>query len=124
MPTYEYECLSCEHEFELFQKMSDPPCEVCPKCEKKVRKKIGAGAGLIFKGSGFYITDYRSEAYKKQAKAEGGDSGGGGNAGDSSAAPGPSKEKGKGSGDKSSAGGSGSKGSEGSGSSGGTKGAD
>jgi len=71
MPTYEYECESCGHEFELFQKMSDPPCDSCPECEALVRKKIGAGAGLIFKGSGFYITDYRSDAYKKQAQAEG-----------------------------------------------------
>ncbi|MEZ4648700.1 MAG: FmdB family zinc ribbon protein [Candidatus Eisenbacteria bacterium] len=84
MPTYEYVCASCGHEFELFQKMSDPPAKKCPECKGKVKRKIGAGAGLIFKGSGFYITDYRSEGYKKAAQADksgsssGGDSSGGG----------------------------------------------
>ena len=70
MPTYEYVCSACGHEYELFQKMTDPPAKKCPECKGKVKKKIGAGAGLIFKGSGFYITDYRSEGYKKDAKAD------------------------------------------------------
>lgn len=70
MPTYEYECTKCAHEFELVQKMSDPPKKRCPECRGKVIRKIGAGAGLLFKGSGFYITDYRSEDYKSKAKAE------------------------------------------------------
>jgi putative FmdB family regulatory protein len=78
MPTYEYACSKCGHEFEKFQSIADDPLRICPKdlCGRKkwgrgsVRKKIGAGAGLIFKGSGFYITDYRSEKYKEAAKKE------------------------------------------------------
>ena len=71
MPTYDYECQKCRHGFELFQKMSDKPGGVCPKCgSKRVKRQIGTGAGMIFKGSGFYITDYRSEGYKKAAKAD------------------------------------------------------
>ena len=70
MPTYEYECNKCGHHFELFQSMTEPPKKTCPQCKGRVRRLIGAGAGLIFKGSGFYITDYRSESYKSKAKAE------------------------------------------------------
>jgi len=71
MPTYDYECEACGHEFELFQKMSDKPVRVCPKCKKRrVRRLIGSGGALLFKGSGFYITDYRSEEYKSRAKAD------------------------------------------------------
>jgi len=70
MPTYEYLCSSCGHRFELVQRMSDPPRKRCPECGKKVDRLIGAGAGLLFKGSGFYITDYRSREYQAQAKAE------------------------------------------------------
>lgn len=70
MPTYEYECRKCGYEFEKFQKISDAPVKRCPKCKGVVRRKIGTGAGLLFKGSGFYITDYRSEGYKKAAKSE------------------------------------------------------
>lgn len=77
MPTYDYVCSSCGHEFELFQKMTDPPAKKCPECKGKVKRKIGAGAGLLFKGSGFYITDYRSEGYKKDAKADAGRTEGG-----------------------------------------------
>jgi putative FmdB family regulatory protein len=73
MPTYEYECAKCKKAFELVQSMKDDALKTCPKnlCRQKtwgkgpVKRKIGAGAGLIFKGSGFYITDYRSEGYKK-----------------------------------------------------------
>jgi putative FmdB family regulatory protein len=80
MPTYEYACSKCGHQFEKFQSMSEAPLTVCPKelCGQKkwgkgkVKKMIGAGAGLIFKGSGFYITDYRSEKYKAAAKKESG----------------------------------------------------
>jgi putative FmdB family regulatory protein len=72
MPTYQYECGKCGHRFELFQAMSDPPRKRCPKCRGKVRRLIGAGAGMIFKGSGFYSTDYRSESYKEQKKKESG----------------------------------------------------
>ena len=78
MPTYEYICSKCGHEFEIFQSIADQPLTICPrdKCARKrwgrgkVKKKIGAGAGLIFKGSGFYATDYRSEKYKESAKRE------------------------------------------------------
>lgn len=78
MPTYEYACAKCGHEFEIFQSMKDKPLTVCPKekCKLKrwgkgrVKKMVGTGAGLIFKGSGFYITDYRSENYKQGAKKE------------------------------------------------------
>ena len=70
MPTYEYKCLACGHHFEMFQKMKDEPIKKCPKCEGKVKRLIGAGAGTIFKGSGFYQTDYRSDSYKKKAAAE------------------------------------------------------
>ena len=59
MPTYEYECLNCGHHFEIFQMMSDPPVKTCPKCRKRVRRIIGTGGGIIFKGAGFYATDYR-----------------------------------------------------------------
>lgn len=72
MPTYSYCCDNCHHEFDLFQKISDDPAKICPQCnEPKLRRLIGAGAGFIFKGSGFYITDYRSKEYKEKAKAEG-----------------------------------------------------
>ena len=59
MPTYEYECAHCGHRFEAFQKMTDEPLEACPKCHRKPRRLIGSGAGIIFKGPGFYATDYR-----------------------------------------------------------------
>ncbi|HMP89315.1 MAG TPA: zinc ribbon domain-containing protein [Kiritimatiellia bacterium] len=70
MPTYEYACQKCRHEFEQFQSIKDEPLKRCPNCKGKVVRKIGTGAGLLFKGSGFYITDYRSEGYKKAAKTE------------------------------------------------------
>lgn len=60
MPTYEYECLYCNHTFEAFQRMTDEPLDSCPKCGKKVRRLINGGMGIIFKGSGFYSTDNRS----------------------------------------------------------------
>jgi len=71
MPTYEYQCDACEHNFDEFQSMSEPPLTKCPKCgKKKLRRVFGAGAAVIFKGSGFYQTDYRSESYKQAAKAD------------------------------------------------------
>ncbi len=73
MPTYEYRCDACGHAFEHFQSMSSDPIRKCPKCKKnKVKRLIGTGAGLIFKGSGFYITDYRDQAYADKAKADSG----------------------------------------------------
>ncbi len=70
MPTYEYECLRCGHTFEAFQKITAKPLKRCPKCRGKIRRCIGTGVGIIFRGSGFYATDYRSESYKKGARAE------------------------------------------------------
>ena len=70
MPTYDYECKQCGNTFEVFQSISAPPEKVCPKCHGEVRRLIGTGAGIIFKGSGFYATDYRSNSYKSGAKAE------------------------------------------------------
>jgi putative FmdB family regulatory protein len=78
MPTYEYLCEKCGYEFEVFQAISAQPLRTCPegRCPQKkwrrgrVKRKIGAGAGLLFKGSGFYITDYRSEGYKQAAQKD------------------------------------------------------
>ena len=71
MPTYEYICRACGHEFEEFQSIKADPIAVCPKCrKKKVERKIGTGGAVIFKGGGFYETDYRSEGYKSAADAE------------------------------------------------------
>src|SRR5438874_13628093 len=71
MPTYEYVCDACGHEFDELQSFSDEPLTKCPKCKKKkLRRLFGTGASIIFKGSGFYETDYRSESYKSGAKAE------------------------------------------------------
>ena len=82
MPTYEYHCLKCDKNFEVFQSMKDEAFKTCPEAQcqmspwghGEVKRLLGTGAGLIFKGSGFYITDYRSEGYKQAAKKEGGDS--------------------------------------------------
>jgi putative FmdB family regulatory protein len=71
MPTYEYRCPE-GHAFELFQRMSDEPQAKCPTCGAEAERRLSSGAGFLFKGSGFYITDYRSESYKSAAKAEGG----------------------------------------------------
>lgn len=71
MPTYEYECGACGHGFEIFQSITESPKKKCPACGKmKAKRLIGSGAALIFKGSGFYQTDYRSSEYKQKAKAE------------------------------------------------------
>ncbi len=78
MPTYEYRCDQCGFEFEEFQSMKDEPIEKCPKCGGKVQRLIGAGSGMIFKGSGFYLTDYKKsnsspsevKGEKKQVKKE------------------------------------------------------
>ena len=68
MPTYEYRCTECGHEFEEFQAISDPPITICPKCQGKTERIISGGTGLIFKGSGFYITDYKN----KERRSDGG----------------------------------------------------
>lgn len=83
MPTYEYRCSSCQHEFEKFQRMSEEPVAECPKCGASSERRLSGGAGLLFKGSGFYITDYRSDSYKKAAKSDSGDSSSKGKSGDS-----------------------------------------
>ena len=71
MPTYEYICESCDHAFDEFQYFSEPPLKKCPSCKKpKLRRLFGTGSAVLFKGSGFYETDYRSESYKAGAKAE------------------------------------------------------
>jgi putative FmdB family regulatory protein len=98
MPTYEYECAKCRKTFEVFQSMKDAALTSCPKeaCLQKtwgkgsVKRMLGTGAGLIFKGSGFYITDYRSESYKAAAKS---DSGGGGGSSDKGGTSKESKPK-------------------------------
>lgn len=75
MPTYDYECDACDYQMELFQGINDPVKKKCPKCGKnKLRRLFGGGAAIVFKGSGFYQTDYRSDSYKKAAKAEQGGS--------------------------------------------------
>lgn len=70
MPTYEYECTHCGHRFEISQKITDRHLEKCPKCNKKVKRLISSGVGIIFKGSGFYATDYRKKSKSDTAKAE------------------------------------------------------
>ncbi len=70
MPTYEYECVDCGYQFEEFQSITADPIDSCPKCAGRAKKLISAGAGFLFKGSGFYATDYRSESYKKDAKKD------------------------------------------------------
>jgi len=71
MPTYDYECKSCNHTWEAFQSIKATPIRKCPECGKNTAKRvIGPGAGILFKGSGFYITDYRSDSYKKAADAD------------------------------------------------------
>ena len=79
MPTYEYQCDACGHRFEKFQSITAAAIKKCPECGKsKVRRLIGTGAGLLFKGSGFYITDYRPDSYNQAAKADNSGGGGGG----------------------------------------------
>ena len=70
MPTYDYECRRCGHTFEAFQSMTEKPLRTCPECRGRVRRLIGAGAGIIFKGSGFHATDYRTKSYSEGAKAD------------------------------------------------------
>lgn len=71
MPTYDYVCDACSHAFDEFQSINDKPLKKCPKCGKsKLRRLFGTGAGILFKGSGFYSTDYRSQSYKQAAQAE------------------------------------------------------
>ncbi len=103
MPTYEYKCQHCNHRFEVFQKITEEPLTECTRCHGPVKRLIGPGAGLLFKGSGFYITDYRSESYKQAEKKAAGEAGAPKPAGD---APGKGAAK---SGTSAGSGGSGSK---------------
>ena len=95
MPTYEYVCEKCGEEFEVFQSMKDDRLEDCPQdsCDGKVRRKIGTGAGIIFKGSGFYETDYRSESYKAGKKKDSAGSSDSGSSGSKSDSGGSSKSE-------------------------------
>ncbi len=70
MPTYEYKCKKCNHQFEEFQSITSEPLTDCPKCDGRVERVISGGAGFVFKGSGFYITENRSEKYKESAKKD------------------------------------------------------
>lgn len=70
MPTYEYQCKKCSHKFEAFQQITEKPLKTCPVCQGPLQRLIGTGAGIIFKGSGFYATDYRSKEYKQRQKQE------------------------------------------------------
>ena len=70
MPTYEYKCKDCDHRFDIIQKMSDDTLTQCSECKGSLKRLIGSGAGILFKGSGFYQTDYRSEGYKKAAESD------------------------------------------------------
>lgn len=69
MPTYEYECTNCGHSFEAFQNITEKPLVKCPKCGKKIKRLIGTGSGIIFKGSGFYATDYRKKSTAQNLNA-------------------------------------------------------
>jgi len=70
MPTYDYECSACGHGFEVFHSMTAEPLSECPECGGRLERLIGTGAGILFKGSGFYQTDYRSAEYSKAASAD------------------------------------------------------
>ncbi len=72
MPTYEYKCPKCGTRFERVQKITDPPRARCPKCRARAERQLSGGAGIVFKGSGFYVTDYKRAEEKKKAKREGG----------------------------------------------------
>lgn len=91
MPTYDYKCQKCGHQFEVFQSMKDDRLTDCPleECDGQVKRLLGTGAGIIFKGSGFYETDYRSASYKKGQTADksSGDSGGSSSSGSSDSKP-------------------------------------
>jgi putative FmdB family regulatory protein len=106
MPTYDYSC-SNGHRFEVFQRMSDDPVSECPECSASAERHISGGAGFLFKGDGFYITDSRSDEYKKKASADSAS----GSSGDSSSSSGNESSSGSGSGSGSSSGGGAAKGS-------------
>lgn len=93
MPTYEYVCDACEHHFEEFQSITADPLQKCPACgKKKLRRLIGTGGAILFKGSGFYCTDYRSESYRKASAR---DNGNGSSSSESAKASSSTKNSGK-----------------------------
>ena len=95
MPTYDYQCDACDHKFELYQGINDEKKRKCPECGKlKLRRLIGTGAAIVFKGSGFYQTDYRSESYNKAKAADKPSDGGGGSGSSESKSGGESKASG------------------------------
>lgn len=94
MPTYDYRCNACGHVFEEFQMMSEPELKKCPECKKnKLERLIGGGAGFLFKGSGYYLTDYRSKSYSEAKKADSGSAGSGDKSSGGDAKPKESKGK-------------------------------
>ena len=107
MPTYDYRCRKCGHRFELFHSIKDEKPKRCPRCKGRAERMISSGTGLIFKGTGFYTTDYRSRQYKERAKQE--KSGGGGSKGEASGSKGGAGSKGEGGGGGSKAEGRGAK---------------
>ena len=95
MPTYEYECDACGHTFEKFQSMTARPVKKCPACgARRARRRLGTGAGIIFKGSGFYATDYRSSSYKESARKDKAEASGSSSSG-KDAKPAAGKDSGK-----------------------------
>jgi putative FmdB family regulatory protein len=95
MPTYDYHCTACGHRFEEWQQISEPKLRTCPKCKKrKLERLVGAGAGLIFRGTGFYVTDYKRKGAPPSESAASGSSGGTGSDGSKGDAKGSSKESG------------------------------
>lgn len=93
MPTYEYRCDACGSRFEEFQKMSDDPVETCPECgENEAERLMSAGAGLVFKGSGFYETDYRRSGRQESGEGQGGDGGDSADGAEASAGDGGSSD--------------------------------
>jgi len=70
MPTYDYECEKCGHRLEVFQSITEKPLRECPNCKGRLRRLIGSGGAIIFRGSGFYVTDYRSQEYRKKIEEE------------------------------------------------------
>jgi len=94
MPTYDYICDDCGHEFEAYESIMAQPRTDCPECKQaKLRRKIGPGAAILFKGSGFYQTDYRSDSYKKAAEADKSTNGAPKSSGDSTATPSPTSSE-------------------------------
>jgi len=95
MPTYDYRCTACGHVFELFHSIKDDSVKLCPRCGSPAERVPSGGAGLLFKGSGFYITDYRSKSYKDKARQESGGSKGESSGGSKSESSGGSKSESK-----------------------------